>query len=336
MRLRSAAHGVVGSQVADIQRGRILAAMFEAACEHGAGSVTVADVVERSGVSRRTFYEVFADREDCFMAALHGAVARVSERIVPVYRAAGSWRERIRAGVIELLGLFEEEPLLGRLLVCESLTGGAQALECRKRVLAAVRSAVDEGRHDSRDGTALPPLTAEATVGGALAVIHSRLLEPGHASLVELANPLTSMIVLPYLGAAAARGELARPLPATPAGPQQISISTFDPFKDAGMRLTYRTVRVLMAIAETPSASNRTIGTRAGIADPGQISKLLSRLERAGLVCNTSLAPGQGAPNAWLLTASGEGVVRSIRTNAESPGSGRGGAASDVFANKHS
>lgn len=335
--MRSVPHGVERNEVADIQRGRILAAMFEMACERGAASVTVGDVVERSGVSRRTFYEVFEDREDCFMAALQEALTRASERIVPAYRAAGGWRERIRACVIELLCLLEEEPFLGRLLVCESLAAGPQALECRNRVLAAVRSAVDEGRLHAHGGTP-SPLTAEATVGGVLSVIHSRLLEPGQVSLMELANPLVSMIVLPYLGASAARRELTRPLPASPAGGQgRVCAPSFDPFKDAGIRLTYRTVRVLMAIAEAPDASNRTIGTRAGISDPGQISKLLTRLERAGLVRNSGLGAGQGAPNAWSLTGSGQSVVRGIRANAESPRTVNADAAvSDVVHNKHS
>ncbi len=46
--------------------------MMEVAGERGAGNATVAHVVARSGVSRRTFYEMFADREDCLVADTAG------------------------------------------------------------------------------------------------------------------------------------------------------------------------------------------------------------------------------------------------------------------------
>ena len=79
------------------------------------------------------------------------------------------------------------------------------------------------------------------------------------------------------------------------------------------MRLTYRTARVLEGIAEHPGSSNRQAGERAGISDPGQVSKLLARLERLGLLANHGSGHVKGEPNAWTLTAKGEMVARSIR-----------------------
>jgi DNA-binding MarR family transcriptional regulator len=126
-----------------------------------------------------------------------------------------------------------------------------------------------------------------------------------------LLNELMGMIVLPYLGAAAARAELERPLPAParklPAGP--------DALTRLEMRLTYRTMRVLQAIAEHPGASNRHVGRVAGVDDPGQISKLLARLYRLGLIDNTG-APAKGSANAWTLTAKGAEVQRAIAAQA--------------------
>jgi DNA-binding MarR family transcriptional regulator len=78
------------------------------------------------------------------------------------------------------------------------------------------------------------------------------------------------------------------------------------------MRLTYRTVRVLTAIAELGGRgsypSNRQVGVASGMHDQGQISKLLSRLDRLGLISNTVPGPGRGAPNAWTLTPKGREV----------------------------
>ena len=74
------------------------------------------------------------------------------------------------------------------------------------------------------------------------------------------------------------------------------------------MRLTYRTVRVLMAVAAHPGSSNRAVGDEAGIADQGQISKLLARLKRLGLVENSRDGQANGLANVWTLTERGREV----------------------------
>ncbi len=317
-RASSRRNALVRTQLTDLQRARIIGAMFDVATDRGASNVTVAHVVERSGVSRRTFYEAFTDREDCFLAAFEEAVSYASERVLPAYRSQEKWRDRIRAALVAFLGFLDDEPLIGRLLVCESFAGGPRTLARRNELIVLVTAAIDQGHNQAKTGSALPPLTGEGVVGGVLSVLHSRLGEADHAPLVELANPLMSMIVLPYLGSAAARRELERPaVAASSTVHRQESALLSDPFKDAGMRLTYRTVRVLMAVAEHPGASNRVVGDTAEIKDQGQISKLLARLERIGMVSNTGLGPGQGAPNAWTLAANGRQVVATIRSHTE-------------------
>jgi AcrR family transcriptional regulator len=319
-RASQAYNGAVREQLSELQRARILSAMFEVAAERGAGSVSVAHVVDRSGVSRRTFYEAFSDREDCFLAAFEQALSYASERVVPAYESQGSWRERIRAGLVALLSFLDEEPVIGKLLIVESLSGGPRTLARRARVVGQITRAIDEGGRDAKAASP-QPLTAEGIVGGVLSVIHSRLAQGDRAPLVGLTGPLMSMIVLPYLGAAAARRELDRPLPVSPRGERRESSPLMaDPFKDAGMRLTYRTVRVLMAIADHQGGSNRLIGETAGITDQGQISKLLNRLERIALVKNTGLGPGTGGPNAWSLTEKGRRITDRIRAHTPDEG----------------
>jgi len=294
----------------DIQRARILAAMVEVAGERGAARATVAHVVGRSSVSRGTFYELFEDREDCFLAAFDDAIARIASVVVPAYERPSKWRARIRAALTALLELFDDEPGLGRLVVVESLGAGPRALERRRRALARAIAAVDEGRREGKQDVGPPPLTAEGVVGGALSVIHSRLSETKGGPLVELVGPLTSMIVLPYLGPAAARRELERPVPQAPVRPPAASPNG-DPLRGLKMRLTYRTVRVLAAVAANPGSSNRAIAADAGIVDQGQISKLLARLRKLGLIENGGDAQ-TGTPNAWTLAPRGERVLLSI------------------------
>jgi DNA-binding MarR family transcriptional regulator len=123
-------------------------------------------------------------------------------------------------------------------------------------------------------------------------------------------NPLMSMIVLPYLGEAASKREAKRAVPKQRRRP---STQRRDPLRDLDMRLTYRTVRVLVAVAQHPGASNRQVAEVSGVADQGQISKLLLRLHNLGLIENTGQGPARGEPNAWRLTAKGQEIEQTIR-----------------------
>jgi AcrR family transcriptional regulator len=313
------------SAVAEIQRQRILRATAEVAAEHGAGEVTVAHIVERAGVSRRTFYELFGDREECFLAALDEAVERAAAVVLPAYEGAAGWRERIRAGLAALLRFLDDEPGTRALLAVEALGAGPRALAHRARVVDALIAAVDEGRLEGR-GASAPPLAAEGVVGAVLAVIHARVSagmgalvagmataaqrQSGTALLSDLFGALMGMIVLPYLGASAARKESER---AAPGGAVERRAHSGNPLEGLKMRLTYRTLCVLRAIARHPDSSNRDIGAVAGMTDQGQISKLLARLEGLGLIANVGAGHIKGASNAWRLTERGEQVEHSLR-----------------------
>ncbi|HVR04515.1 MAG TPA: hypothetical protein VMS02_00650 [Solirubrobacteraceae bacterium] len=85
------------------------------------------------------------------------------------------------------------------------------------------------------------------------------------------------------------------------------------------MRLTYRTARVLQGLARRPGASNRQVADDAGIVDQGQVSKLLARLERLGLLCNENAGQGRGERNRWRLTGRGELVTHSIASHIDAP-----------------
>jgi hypothetical protein len=196
-------------------------------------------------------------------------------------------------------------------------------------VLEALAGVIDEARTESRAGSGPPPLTAQGVVGGALSVIHERMLDlseseasgysakhmaQGEAnSLVELARPLMAMIVHPYLGPAAANKELERPAPPMPSATPR---NGADPFKGLPIRFTYRTARVLSTIASEPGASNRHIAESSGIADEGQMSRLLRRLEGSELIENRGEGHTRGEPNAWALTERGAAIHAAITDHA--------------------
>lgn len=345
-------------RVGELQRARILAAMTELVRERGVGRVAVAHVVGRSGVSRRTFYEFFEDRDDCLLAAFDRAVQQVAAVVLPAYQAAAEerWEEQIRAALAALLGFLEQEPALGGLCVVDALAAERVLLEPRARIVNVLVDAVHRGtragtRAAGRGGAGMtsgtggagrvvasiargkprtsrgasaasspggrhPPgrIVAEGTVGAVLAVVHARICEPNPKPLSGLLGPLMGIVVLPYLGPAAVERELARPVPRR----RRRLAPPSDPLRELDMRLTYRTLRVLLAIAELDglgsSPSSRQVADAAGVSDQGQISKLLWRLEHLGLIDNNASNSSKGEPNAWTLTPRGHQVERAIRT----------------------
>jgi AcrR family transcriptional regulator len=318
--------GLERERVVEIQRARLVSAMVDVCSEHGLVDATVARIVAHAGVSRRTFYEIFEDREECFLAAFDDGLSRVTKCVSGVHVPTATWTQQIRTALLALLRFLDREPRLARLLIVESLGAGPGGLERRQRVLAQAIAFVDEGRKQAGRDTQLPPLTAEGAVGGTLSIVHARLVADRSVSLTGLANSLVGMIVLPFLGAAAARRELTRPAPRALVNALSGNGDGGDPLRGLGMRLTYRTVRVLMALAAAPGSSNREVGEAAGIADQGQVSKLLGRLQRLGLVCNEGAVSGKGAPNAWVLTEKGRGIegAMSVDRRAVAPGAGGG------------
>ena len=179
-------------------------------------------------------------------------------------------------------------------------------------------SVIDEGRNEAKSLDP-PPLTAESLVGGAVAVIHSRLVERDRRPFILLLNPLTSMIVLSYLGPTASRRERDRPVvvrKTSKANNANGLEATSNPFKGLPIRITFRTARVLSTIGSQPEASNRDVAQAAGITDQGQMSKLLRRLERAGLIDNAGQGQAKGEANAWQLTPQGRGVLHAVGEDA--------------------
>jgi AcrR family transcriptional regulator len=315
--------------------------MAEEVAMRGASSVTVARVIARAGVSRRLFYELFADIEDCFLATFDWGVEQARLLAVDAYAAEKDWREGIRAGLSALLRLFDERPLIAQLCIVHAAGGGPRVLERRSQVIGELCEVVDRGRAIDSSATSsgrVPgSVVAEGVVGAVLAVLYTRLLARGASAtgagepsgeespLIELHGELMSLIVLPYLGGKVAGNELRRPAPSP--RPQAASIAPELAGRSSrerpGARMTYRTVRVLMVIADLPGGSNREVAERAGIVDQGQISKLLTRLEYQGLIVNRDAdSPARGTPNSWWLTERGEALERELREHPVGEGEG--------------
>jgi AcrR family transcriptional regulator len=313
----SARGGLPGGRVVEMQRSRLLVGAAGAIEEHGYAGATVAHITARAKVSRRTFYELFEDREACVVALIEDVLGLLEDELAQAELNSLSWCERVHGGLVVILGFFDREPALARVCVVQSLSSGPRVLERRQEILTRVASVLDEGRTESRRGGDCSVLTAEGLVGAAFGIVHARLSRGEHKPLLGLVGELMGMIVLPYQGSAAARREQTRPAPKIPAlaqgGVSGWVVSAEDPLQGLQMRWTYRTSRVMQGISELPGASNREVATYAGIHDQGQVSKLLARLQRLGLIANTGEGQLRGEPNAWSLTPLGMRVAQRLR-----------------------
>jgi AcrR family transcriptional regulator len=161
------------------QRERMLDAVIEAVAEKGYAETTVADVVARAGVSRRTFYEQFEDKLDCFLEAYVWRAEFVRESVAERVRATASddWRVRLRAGLAAYLEALAARPASARVLNVDVLGAGPRALEVRERVLARFT----ETYRGLADDELLRGL-----VGGIAEMVQARLIARGAETLLEL------------------------------------------------------------------------------------------------------------------------------------------------------
>ena len=298
----------------------LLTAAVGALEEFGYEQTTVAQITTRARVSRRTFYELFANREECIAAVLDDTVAQVERELQASGLDTLAWQERMRRGLWAILCFLDREPVLARVAMVHVARGGGRVLECREAILQRLITAIDEGRRENEGESAsrCSVLTAEGVLGAILAILHTRLARERREALAGLLGELTGLIVLPYRGPAAARREQTRPEPPAPERarpPRRAILGAPDPLAGLPMRLTYRTARVLEGVEKYPGASNRRVADHAGIGDQGQISKLLARLERLGLIANVSPGRAKGEPNSWTLTPTGVHVARALSTH---------------------
>jgi AcrR family transcriptional regulator len=201
-------HRLAREVVLASQRGRMIEAMVEAVAEKGYAPTTVADVVAGAGVSRRTFYEHFSDKEDCFLAAYDAGVDILLGHLVEQAAAAGGldWRERTRRGVRAYLDVLAAEPAFARTFLIEVVAAGPRALDRRAEVhgrfVELLRTQVTLARADHPELPEVPDEVFAAIVGGVNEVVSGWVREGRGERLPEL-EPTLTRIQLALLGGGA-------------------------------------------------------------------------------------------------------------------------------------
>jgi AcrR family transcriptional regulator len=188
-------HAAPREVVAESQRERLLVAMADATATKGYANVAVADVIERAGVSRRSFYEHFANKEECFLAAYDAGVAGLLEEIAQAETQAGrGLLAGARAGTEAYLQLLADNPAFARTFLIEVLGAGPAALERRAAVHERFAQRLLEGyRAIGGDAPEPPAYIFRAAVGAIHELVIDRLLTEGAHSLPALLGPIVEI-----------------------------------------------------------------------------------------------------------------------------------------------
>src|SRR3954469_13127335 len=177
-------HGLPRQFVLHNQRGRLVDAAMQVFGTRSFGEARVADVLERAAISRKTFYEQFADKEACFMAAYEAASVLARDAVRVAAREQNGWDGSVRAGIEALLGFLAAEPELARLLGVEVTGAGPSALRRRADAVRGFAAMLAQTSDDDA------PLGAQVAAGGIWEVIHAWVLEGRAEELPELADAL--------------------------------------------------------------------------------------------------------------------------------------------------
>ena len=207
----------------------MLQAVLDAVAEQGYQDTRVTDIIARAGVSRKTFYEHFDEKEQCFLAAYDRELTQLTEEVAAAFlaRGPGQWEERVRDGVHAFLRYLAERPAAARVCMVDAVGAGPRAIVKREAAIRNFTYLVDAGRSEA--ALEVPGRTAVAVLGGANELIAGELIHGSAKNVGTLAPDIVYLITLPFLGPAAAleqrdkaRDEVGRwrlevPRPASPA-----------------------------------------------------------------------------------------------------------------------
>jgi AcrR family transcriptional regulator len=195
-------HGLSRAFIASNQRERLLDAIANVVAEKGYAATRVADITEYAGVSRKTFYELFDDKEDCFLAAYDAITALLMDRMARGLTAVAnaSWEQQVSALLGEFLRFLAAEPAFAKMCIVEVLGSGPRGLARRDAAIEAFFPVVDQIPRSQPDADKyLSTMTPVFVTGGILEVVYAAIRRDEIATLPELEDDLTRLAFRSYL-----------------------------------------------------------------------------------------------------------------------------------------
>jgi AcrR family transcriptional regulator len=197
-RTREAVRTARREQISVEQRNRLALAMVDAVGENGYRQTTVADVTSRARLSRKTFYEHFANKQDCFLTTYDQIMARAVRRMEQAYQEADGWPERAEAAIRALFEAAVENPGAVRLVLLEINSLGAAGLERRERSIGHYERFIRDALELAPGKGGLSDPVLKAAIGGLNRVLYRRVLAGERAELLSLVPPLVDWFTSYY------------------------------------------------------------------------------------------------------------------------------------------
>ena len=206
-RLPPGRHGLSRVFVAENQRERLLNGVVEAVAEHGYNTTTIAKITAAAKISRRTFYEYFEGKEDCFAAAYEMIEAHVLDSMLSAPGAGEGWPDRVRARLAALLDVLARDTAVARCFLIEPLAAGGDVAARYREAMQLLAATL---RPEPPPSELNMEVRDQALIGGIATLIVRRLNAdvPGR-SLGELLPDLVELALAPYLGREEARRQAA-------------------------------------------------------------------------------------------------------------------------------
>lgn len=187
-------------------RKRVFSALAEAIAERGYRDVSSTDIIDRAGVLPEAFYELFPDKESCFIEAYDDAIAEAVYRMVEAGAEAGDrWEDKVRGALQAFLRYVAENPTMARMCLVETLGSGPAPTTRYEETISRFMALLGGGREVSPHGAMLPDSTEEMLVGSLFWVVHDRIINHEVERIDNLLPELTEFVLATYIGSVEAR-----------------------------------------------------------------------------------------------------------------------------------
>jgi AcrR family transcriptional regulator len=199
-RLPAGRHGLPREFIAQNQRERIITALVDTVAERGYNATTVAHITKAASVSRRTFYEHFADKEACFLAAYEMIADHIRDSMQVAAEAFEEWPQKVRAALGTMLSFLAGEPELARVCMIEPVAAGGAIAARHRASMQGFVEILKAGRPEHSGERPLPEATEATLVGGIVSLIVREINAGRTEQLEQLLPDLVELTLAPYLG----------------------------------------------------------------------------------------------------------------------------------------
>jgi AcrR family transcriptional regulator len=199
-------HGLAPDVVAAHQRERLFEATVDLVAKRGYRNTSVDHIVKAARVGYVAFYDLYADKEACFLAAFDRIVEEGSEAVAEAIADQAQWPQRVAAAIACLVDLAVAEPKRARIALVEIQAAGPTGFARYEEMVDRAVPLLRRGREASKEAAQLSETLEEALLGGVLWIFHQQLVKGERLDPEALLRESVQIVLSPYLGETEAEG----------------------------------------------------------------------------------------------------------------------------------